>query len=251
MALRFSAAAAPDVGHGRPNLIRRVLITLPLSPMLAELTNECFLPAEPSQLAPVNCRRGAGAGFPVGRSERPDRVEPPRSEATGRRSGSGVFAAGASRAGCSSLWHHGSAAGAKEQRRPLVAARCSKTTNLAVFAAAYRIGSVPHRLSSRPPSAIAMTTKISSLPRRVGDRDRDRVEVRDRPRIVLVPERHIPVRAGRGFTFDPINALPPPTAARIGLPEHRGERTRHGPPSPRLRRPARSCRGRQPAHRAV
>ena len=105
MALRFSAAAAPDVGHGRPNLIRRVLITLPLSPMLAELTNECFLPAEPSQLAPVNCRRGAGAGFPVGRSERPDRVEPPRSEATGRRSGSGVFAASAFRTDCSSLRH--------------------------------------------------------------------------------------------------------------------------------------------------
>jgi len=96
-------------------------------------------------------------------NERPFRVEPPRSEATGRRSGSGVFAAGASRAGCSSRWHHRSVAGAKEQRRPLVAARYSKTTNLAVFAAAYRIGSVPHRLRSRPPSAIAKRAPVSIL----------------------------------------------------------------------------------------
>ena len=62
----------------------------------------------------------------------------------------------------------------------------------------YRIGSVPQRLLSRPPSAIAMTTTNLVRPRRVGDRDGDRVQVRERPGIILVPEWHIKTNAGRG-----------------------------------------------------
>ena len=54
----------------------------------------------------------------------------------------------------------------------------------------YRIGSVPHRLSSRPPSAIAITTRISSGRGASATETVIVSKCGKGPGIVLVPERH-------------------------------------------------------------
>ena len=83
----------------------------------------------------------------------------------------------------------------------------------------HRIGSVPHRLRSRPPSAMAITTRISSGR---GASATDTVIVskcgndQNRPCAPSGTSRLAPAAAT--FTFEEITALPPPIATRIGLP---------------------------------
>ena len=83
----------------------------------------------------------------------------------------------------------------------------------------YRIGAVPQRLSRRPPSAIAMTTTISSG-RGASATDtspcRNAQTTRARPCDRAARRARVPGAAT--LTLEPITAWPPPIAARIGRP---------------------------------
>ena len=83
----------------------------------------------------------------------------------------------------------------------------------------YRIGSVPHRLRSRRPSAIAMTTRISS------GRGASATETviasncgNDQESSLCPSGTSSEAPEAATLTFDPITAFPPPIAARIGFP---------------------------------
>ena len=75
-------------------------------------------------------------------------------------------------------------------------------------------------------------------PRRVGDRHRDRVEMRKRPGIILVAERHVEDRAGRRDRSHSTRSLPSRRRSQhaSAFPAS-GERTRrHAPSRPEPRR---------------
>src|ERR1700730_5965958 len=83
----------------------------------------------------------------------------------------------------------------------------------------YRIGSVSHRFRSRPPSAIAVTTRISSG-RSASATDTVMVPKcgNDQEWSVCPSGTSRAAPAAATLTFDPITAFPPPIAARIGFP---------------------------------
>src|SRR5215469_17032792 len=87
------------------------------------------------------------------------------------------------------------------------------------YSGPYRIGSVPHRFRNRPPSAIAITTRISSGR---GASATETVIVskcgKDQESSLCPSGTSSNAPAAATLTFDPINAFPPPIAARIGLP---------------------------------
>ena len=83
----------------------------------------------------------------------------------------------------------------------------------------HRIGSVPHRFRSRPPSAIAVTTRISSG-RSASATDTVMVPKcgNDQESSLCPSGTSRAAPAAATLTFDPITAFPPPIAPRIGFP---------------------------------
>jgi hypothetical protein len=85
-----------------------------------------------------------------------------------------------------------------------------------------RIGSVPQRLCSRPPSVTTITTTISFGR---GASATDTIIVlkcaKDQESSLCPSGTSRLAPAAATFTFDEITALPPPIAARIGYAEHR------------------------------
>src|SRR6516162_9913980 len=102
--------------------------------------------------------------------------------------------------------------------KPLVQQSRSRLTSHSGVAS-YRIGSVPQRFRSRPPSAIAITTKISSGR---GASATNTVIVskcgKDQESSLCPSGTSRIAPAAATLTFDPITAFPPPIAARIGFP---------------------------------
>src|SRR5262249_41596960 len=83
----------------------------------------------------------------------------------------------------------------------------------------YRIGSIPQQFRSRPPSAIAITTRISSGRGASATETRMVSKCGNDQDSSLCPSGTSRIApAAAIFTFDPITAFPPPIAARIGFP---------------------------------